>query len=443
MSDKQYQNQIINNPFKKKQTLFEKPINNGPIEQVLILHHKRNLRKSMKHQTKLELEKEQKQNEKENNENSKRYEIINGKKVWKFKNILLKKGEYFNNEEKQNEQNNKNDKECDKGLKGYNPFINCISKKILEIKRENDEKNEINNANNKIENPFKMINETFNPFKVLDNSKINKTNPFMNIIQDNNNNSINSNNNNKNFNPFRNIEKTSSHCNPFLNNNINNNLNKSTNPFLNAVDNTNKEISSNPFLNNEVSNIFTFDTNNLKNNPSLEEDQKEPSDDEDDKKIEEEIKIEKDENKLKNLKEVQYQQSDKFYETEIENLQFLMNEDGKNKYISKGNGIFCFQQEKNEQGKNVGIFTLREKSTKNIKLQGIVIDNTTVEKSKLKNGLEFIFIKNIIVKYTKYDKDNLIDETKISFLRIRILKDEIDNFYNKTNEFFNLVKNKK
>ena len=138
MSDKQYQNQIINNPFKKKQTLFEKPINNGPIEQVLILHHKRNLRKSMMHQTKLELEKEQKQNEKENNENSKRYEIINGKKVWKFKNILLKKGEYFNNEEKQNEQNNKNDKECDKGLKGYNPFINCISKKILEKIQNNN-----------------------------------------------------------------------------------------------------------------------------------------------------------------------------------------------------------------------------------------------------------------------------------------------------------------
>ena len=65
---------------------------------------------------------------------------------------------------------------------------------------------------------------------------------------------------------------------------------------------------------------------------------------------------------------------------------------------------------------------------------------TSVEKSKLKNGLEFIFIKNILVKYSKYDKDNISEETKISFLRIRVKENDVDNFYNKTNEFFNLVK---
>ncbi len=58
----------------------------------------------------------------------------------------------------------------------------------------------------------------------------------------------------------------------------------------------------------------------------------------------------------------------------------------------------------------------------------------------MKNGLEFIFIKNILVKYSKYDPDKITEETKITYLRIRINKNEIDNFYNKTNEFFNLIK---
>ena len=121
-------------------------------------------------------------------------------------------------------------------------------------------------------------------------------------------------------------------------------------------------------------------------------------------------------------------------------MQFLEREQGKNKYISKGSGIFSFQEEKDEKGKKIGIFTLRESATKNIKLQGIIIDSTCVEKSKLKNGLEFIFIKNILVKYSKYETEKMSEETKITFLRIRVKKEEIDNFYNKTNEFFNLIK---
>jgi hypothetical protein len=30
--------------------------------------------------------------------------------------------------------------------------------------------------------------------------------------------------------------------------------------------------------------------------------------------------------------------------------------------------------------------------------------------------------------------------TKITFLRIRVKEDKVDDFYNKTNDFFNLVK---
>ena len=121
-------------------------------------------------------------------------------------------------------------------------------------------------------------------------------------------------------------------------------------------------------------------------------------------------------------------------------MQYLEHYKDKNKYISIGGGIFDYQEEKDENGKNVGIFILRESSTKKIKLQGIIIDSTSVEKAKLKNGLEFIFIKNILVKYSKYDPDKITEETKITYLRIRINKNEIDNFYNKTNEFFNLIK---
>ena len=207
-----------------------------------------------------------------------------------------------------------------------------------------------------------------------------------------------------------------------------------TNPFISDNEQANK---NNPFMTNGLSNPFKFNANNLKNDSSIKENSEE---DEDNKDLEEEVKIEKDEDKLKNLKEVQYSKTDKFYEIEIENLQYLEHGKDKNKYISIGGGIFDYQEEKDENGKNVGIFILRESSTKKIKLQGIIIDSTSVEKAKLKNGLEFIFIKNILVKYSKYDPDKITEETKITYLRIRINKNEIDNFYNKTNEFFNLFK---
>ena len=225
--------------------------------------------------------------------------------------------------------------------------------------------------------------------------------------------------------------KDNNNKNPFLN--IGNNNEKSSNPFLQYLDN-NKHKSKNPFLEynteDEASKAFNF---------SIPE-QKEEVSDSDEEDIEKEVEIERDEENLKSFKEVKYEKKDKFYEKEVINLQFLETEKGKSKYITKGGGLFSLQEEKNEKGENIGVFALRDKSTKNIKLQGIIIDSSTVEKAKLSNGVEFIFIKNVLVKYSKYDTSELIDETKITFLRIRVNKDDIDDFYNKICEFFKLVK---
>jgi hypothetical protein len=260
-----------------------------------------------------------------------------------------------------------------------------------------------------------------NPFKNIQNNS-NNYNPF---ILSNNGNKIQNNtligdNNTKINNPFIiNNDKTNS--NPFLNNNE-----------------TNNGQQNNPFLMKDSSNVFTFDSNNLKQEPNKNQDNN--KEEENPEYFNEDVKIEKDEEKHKNLKEVQYKTNQKFFETKIENLQFLEQENGKSKYTTKGNGLFSFELDKNEQGKNIGLFTFREISTKNVKLSGMIIDSTTVEKSKLRVGLEFIFIKNILVKYTKYNSNGLSEQTKVTFLRIRVKNEELDNFYNKTNEFFNLVK---
>jgi len=425
--------------------------NSRPIEQTVILHHKRNLRKTMLYNSKQDFEKEQEQMVPKNKlidksikKNNKDENIIfTGKRSLKFDNFLIKKDE-------QNEKQNNNNS------KTINPFKDVL---ISKNEEKGDDKKQINNNPN-IRNPFKINNERQeifnNPFKIPEKDKINKSNPFIKLF-DRNNNNINNNGleNKTTINPFKNIGNNSDQNNPFLikdNNknefnpfkNINNNNDNKllTNPFITNNHNTNNGKTNNPFINSS-SNPFTFNAFNIKNNSPLKEAQKEQSDNEgdNDNNVEEEIQIEKDENKLKNLKEVQYTQTDKFFETEIENLQFLERENGKNKYVTKGNGIFSLQEEIDENGKKVGIFILRESSTKNIKLQGIILDSTTVEKSKLKNGLEFIFIKNILVKYAKYNADKLTEETKITFLRIRININEIDNFYNKFVEFFNLIKN--
>ena len=488
MSQKPLQIFFSENPFKKRKISLKSNDNVPIIEQNLIIHHKRNLRKSLAHKPKQYFDNEQKQKEpkenlnKNNNEINKNEAIINtGKRLIKFdNNLLIKKEDLLDeNERREYEEKKKiNEANINKG-ESFNPFGFVVN----DFLKKNQQKSDTSNNNSTSLNPFKNINYKpsiiiNNPFKLPDQDKINKSNPFMNLVQDNKSNfdnnfvanpfkiiknkennispfSMNNNDNKIQNNPFLIINDEKSN-NPFLNNNdvksnnpflnynnektnnpfLNNNNEKDNNPFLNNNFDSKNSHPKNPFLNNDSSNIFTFNSNNLKH--ESDENPCKIINDEDEENIEEEIKIEKDENKLKNLKEVQYQTNNKFYQTEIENLQFLEQENGKNKYTSKGSGLFSFELTKNEKGKNVGIFTLREISTKHIKLNGIIINSTSVEKSKLKNGLEFIFIKNILVKYIKYE--SLSEQTKITFLRIRVKKEEIDNFYNKTYEFFNLVK---
>ena len=416
MSQEPSKNIFSHNPFKKN-IILEKTSKNGPFEQKLVLHHKRNKRKTMIYDSKQDFDKEQRQEEQKSNliensiniinkDNKNRNVIFTGKRYLKFDNLLIKKGDLHDEEEKRKmNENKKNEKQGDNKAKTINPFKNVFTN--FKNEENKDEKNNIN-VNSWKENPFKIDNkkhEIFNnPFKIPEKNENNSysQNPFL------------INNTVKNENPFKitNISK----------NNDFENVNEKKN------ENTNDSLTKNPFID---SNLFTFSAFNLNknNNSTLNEAKKEQSDDEDDKNIEEEVKIEKDENKLQDFKEVEYSQSNKFYETEIANLQFLERENGNNKYIAKGSGLFSLQQEKDENGKNIGIFVLREISTKNIKLQGIILDSTTVEKSKLKNGLEFIFVKNILVKYSKYNADKLTEETKMTFLRIRINMNEIVNNY--------------
>ena len=464
MSQKPLQIFFSENPFKKRKISLKSNDNVPIIEQNLIIHHKRNLRKSLAHKPKQYFDNEQKQKEpkenlNKNNEINNKDEAISntGKRLITFNNnLLIKKEDLLDeNERREYEEKKKiNEANINKG-ESFNPFGFVVN----DFLKKNQEKSDTTNNNSTSLNPFKNINYKpsiiiNNPFKLPDQDKINKSNPFMNLVQDNKSNF----DNNFVVNPFKIIKNKENNISPFsMNNNdnkiqnnpfliindeksnnpvLNNNDVKSNNPFLNNNLDSKNGHPKNPFLNNDSSNIFTFNSNNLKH--ESDENPCKIINDEDEENIEEEIKIEKDENKLKNLKEVQYQTNNKFYQTEIENLQFLEQENGKNKYTSKGSGLFSFELTKNEKGKNVGIFTLREISTKHIKLNGIIINSTSVEKSKLKNGLEFIFIKNILVKYIKYE--SLSEQTKISFLRIRVKKEEIDNFYNKTYEFFNLVK---
>ena len=453
-ANEDFKKNLYENPFRKNKIL-EKDPSSGSVVQKLIIHHKKNLRKSMFFNSKEDFDKNFSQKEKSSNmvdrdiNKDNKNNIITRNKELIFGNILMKKQDFPENYRSQNKKNDKENKDSSQ---------NSI---YIKIEDDSNEKNEINrkisnpfniniknsNENNIFNNPFKP-NE--NPFKINDKDKINQSNPFINISKDNINSNLNKDTRINPFtktesntnNPFITSENIKLERNPFINNNggnsnnpfHNSNGNQNNNPFLNNNANQN----NNPFVTNDSKNIFTSNSDNIKKDSSV----KEQSDDEEElKKLQEEVKIEKDENKLKNFKDVKYAKSDKFFETEIENLQLLECEQGKSKYLSKGCGIFSYQEEKDEKGKKTGIFTLRDKATKNILLQGIIIDLTSVEKAKLKNGLEFILIKNILVKYSKYGTDKITEETKITFLRIRVKKEEIDNFYNKTNEFFNLIKN--
>ena len=468
MSQKPLQLFFSENPFKKR-IIIQKTSNNAPIvEQNLIIHHKRNLRKSLLHNSKQDFDKEQKQKEPKenldkknnsNNENNKNKDIIinSGKKLIKLPlNLLMKKEDLMDEKERREyEEKKKNNEACNNKGKAFNPF-GCVVKDFL---KKNQEKSETN-TNIASLNPFKNINYEpseiiNNPFKLPSQDKINKSNPFMNLAQKNESNKDKK----SDLNPFKNIQNNSNNYNPFIMSNNDNKIQNNTligdnntkinnpfiinndktnsNPFLNNNE-TNNGQQNNPFLMKDSSNVFTFDSNNLKQDPNKNQDNN--KEEENPEYFNEDVKIEKDEEKHKNLKEVQYKTNQKFFETKIENLQFLEQENGKSKYTTKGNGLFSFELDKNEQGKNIGLFTFREISTKNVKLSGMIIDSTTVEKSKLRVGLEFIFIKNILVKYTKYNSNGLSEQTKVTFLRIRVKNEELDNFYNKTNEFFNLVK---
>ena len=468
MSQKPLQLFFSENPFKKR-IIIQKTSNNAPIvEQNLIIHHKRNLRKSLLHNSKQDFDKEQKQKEPKenldkknnsNNENNKNKDIIinSGKKLIKLPlNLLMKKEDLMDEKERREyEEKKKNNEACNNKGKAFNPF-GCVVKDFL---KKNQEKSETN-TNIASLNPFKNINYEpseiiNNPFKLPSQDKINKSNPFMNLAQKNESNKDKK----SDLNPFKNIQNNSNNYNPFIMSNNDNKIQNNTligdnntkinnpfiinndktnsNPFLNNNE-TNNGQQNNPFLMKDSSNVFTFDSNNLKQEPNKNQDNN--KEEENPEYFNEDVKIEKDEEKHKNLKEVQYKTNQKFFETKIENLQFLEQENGKSKYTTKGNGLFSFELDKNEQGKIIGLFTFREISTKNVKLSGMIIDSTTVEKSKLRVGLEFIFIKNILVKYTKYNSNGLSEQTKVTFLRIRVKNEELDNFYNKTNEFFKLVK---
>ena len=444
-----FQNKTYENPFKQR-IVSERVSNFGPMEQKLILHHYSNMRKSMFIESKKDFDKENKTKKDENVINKKNItndiKIINtGKRELKFDNLFFTKEDLLNEDDKEKEKK----EDLTQESKIFNPFKEVKFNTFEQIgeninKRNKNEKTNEAKDSTKFFNPFQINNSQKdfikNPFLELNEKNLNnENNPFLKFINKENN-TINSNQENPSqtsflvkdndkYNPF--LIKDNNINNPFLN--IGNNNEKSSNPFLQFLDN-NKHKSKNPFLEynteDEASKAFNF---------SIPE-QKEEVSDSDEEDIEKEVEIERDEENLKSFKEVKYEKKDKFYESEITNLQFLETEKGKSKYITKGGGLFSLQEEKNEKGENIGVFALRDKSTKNIKLQGIIIDSSTVEKAKLSNGVEFIFIKNVLVKYSKYDTSELIDETKITFLRIRVNKDDIDDFYNKICEFFKLVK---
>ena len=330
------------------------------------------------------------------------------------------------NNKKENENNNKKEIVENPFLailknKKKNPFSN-INQLMANIFNNNN-----NNNNNTVINPFNPNNDNIinpfssskkNPFSTIpSNNNINNKNEIKNPFQDINNNHYNPfisniNNPNTNINPF----------NPFSNNNNNNN--KVINPFISSVNNNNTHNCANPFINQ------TLNNNNIEN----------INDDDEKINVEEEIKIEKDEKKLKDFKEVKYEIINKFYEIKIENLQYLEKENDKSKFISVGEGMLSFQEEKNNNGKKIGIFVLRDLFTKNIKIQGIIIDSSSIEKAKLKNGLDFIMIKNVLATYYKYDKDDIKQETKLTFIRIRVEQINFENLFNKAKEYFEIMK---
>ena len=93
-------------------------------------------------------------------------------------------------------------------------------------------------------------------------------------------------------------------------------------------------------------------------------------------------------------------------------------------------------------GKKSGILVLRDLNSKNIRIQGMIINKSEVEKSKLKNGVKFILIKNILASYPKMVRGNpIVYETRLTYIRIKINKNNLDTLFSKIKEFFDLMIN--
>ena len=349
-----------------------------------------------------------------------------------------------------------------------NAFFNSINPNS-NLNNKNAPLNPFLANDNKILNPFKKNNiNPINPFanaNINNNDKTNNTqvkdqvannNPFkMNLNKDlnsNTNKNINNNNNNGNnnlYNPFLNNpfnkEKERENNNSLSNDNKNivnpflsiaNNSNMNVNPFLNNTTNTNN---NNPFFSNPFVSISNINSNQLPNNNNIKNEEKK-EEEEEKENVEEEVKIEKDDNKLKKFKEIKYEKENKFFEIIVENLQYFDKNNEKNKYVSVGRGMLSLQQE-NKEGKKTGIFVLRDLSTKIIKIQGVIINSSTVEKAKMKNGLEYILVKNVLANFIKYTNLEDVRETILTYLRIKVNKDSLETLLDKINEFFSSIKN--
>ena len=329
---------------------------------------------------------------------------------------------------------------CDNKQKDIiNPFININNSSFTKSEKKNDVQNPFStcsiSSNNNINNPFIMTstsnnnNNNNNPFSVPSTSN---NNPFVNssLLDNNNNKSINifSDTSDKNkINPFINISNnnnnifknpSTSQNNPFININETNESSKHiVNPFININNN------NNPFFNYNQNQIVQ--NNNDQNEEGVDENYN----------AEEEVKIEKDENKIKNLKEINYKNDIKLYSIQVENMQYLEIVDKKPKYVSLGNGILSIQNSKGKEGNNICMIVLRDENTKNIKIQAILSKNSTMEKVQLKNGKEIIVIKNIIATYSKYNSDSILQETKLTHLRIRTDPNKINEFLEETKKF--------
>ena len=110
------------NPFEKK-LIFEKDNTSGSIQQNLIIHHKKNLRKSMLYNSKEDFDKDNNQKEKTSNLNENpinkdfKQIIRPGKKELNMNNLFFKKVEY---QDEIKSQNNNNDKKVKNPSQNYN-----------------------------------------------------------------------------------------------------------------------------------------------------------------------------------------------------------------------------------------------------------------------------------------------------------------------------------